>query len=237
MPGRVLLVLGNSVSLPPPEARGSVVPYPDLLEQRLAPLGWRTRRECASGATVDEIERTARALLPELHPSAVIIQLGIVDCAPRPLHPWERGLLGRLWPSSLRDWVVDVIHRHRAWIIEHRGLIQRTALAKFREHFGQLVSSCLASTESVAILPIFPATESILARNPRLAVEIGKYNEAMRTNPRALAFDAKDLFGASPIESLFVAPESVHLNQHGHDLLARRLETWLLTPARANGAQ
>ena len=225
---RILLVLGNSVSQAPPEAAEPVFPYPDLLQERLKSAGWRVEQRSASGATVEEIERTARAALPQLCPSAVVIQLGIVDCAPRPLRPLERNLLGHVRPSALRNWFVALIHEHRAAIIGRRRLIQRMEIAPFREHFRRLVDQCLAVASKVSILPIFPATESILARNPRLAAEIGKYNEAMRTDPRAVALDAEDVFGGVSIEALCAAPESVHLNQRGHDLIARRLECWLL---------
>jgi len=218
----------------PPEARENPVTcYPDLLRERLETEGWRVEHRSSSGATVDDIERTARQIVPELRPAAVVIQLGIVDCAPRPLRPWERDLLGRIRPRLLHAVVVRFLHEYRAEVIRYRGLIQRTDIVAFREHFRQLLDHCLAVTNRIAILPIFPATSSILARNPRLAAEIGKYNEAMRSDPRAVMFDVGEIFGKASIETLSVTPESVHLNQGGHELMAACLEKWLRSAAGA----
>lgn len=226
---RVLLILGNSVSMSPPEAVDRpVTSYPDLLLARLRSAQWRVEHRNSSGATVDDIERTARQIAPELRPGAILIQLGIVDCAPRPLRPWERNLLERIRPRLLRDRIVKFLHDYRATIIRHRGLIQRTDLVSFRVRFRQLLEVCLAVTDRIAILPIFPATGSILARNPRLAAEIDKYNEVMRSDPRAVMFDADEVFNGVAIDALCVTPDSVHLNQRGHELIASFVETWLL---------
>lgn len=230
---RVLLILGNSVSMSPPEAKNDPVTcYPDLLRKRLGGEGWRVEHRSSSGATVDDIERTARQLAPELRPAAIVIQLGIVDCAPRPLRPSERDFLERVRPRLLRTAMVRFLHEYRATVIRYRGLIQRTDIVSFREHFRRLLEDCLAVTSRVAILPIFPATESILARNPRLAAEIDKYNAVMRSDPRAVMFDAGEVFDGASIEALSVAPESVHLNQRGHELMAARLERWLRATER-----
>ena len=235
---RILLVLGNSVSLPPPEAVGApVIPYPALLRERLKPAGWRVEERSSSGATVAEIERTARNTLPRLQPAAVVIQLGIVDCAPRPLRPWERRLLERLQPRRLRDRIVAFLHEHRAPVIRRRGLIQKTDITAFREHFRRLLDDCLPATSAVAILPIFPATGAILARNPRLAAEIDKYNDAMSMDPRAVTLDSVEVFGAVSIEDLSITPESVHLNQRGHDFIARAAERWLFATMSRTGTE
>ena len=181
---------------------------------------------------MEDIGRTARQIAPELRPAAVVIQLGIVDCAPRPLRPSERDFLERIRPRLLRTAIVRFLHEYRATVIRYRGLIQRTDIVSFKEHFRRLLEDCLAVTNRVGILPIFPATESILARNPRLAAEIDKYNEAMRSDPRAVMFDASEVFDGAPIEALSVAPESVHLNQRGHELMASQVERWLRSEER-----
>jgi lysophospholipase L1-like esterase len=230
---RILLILGNSVSMSPPEAANiPVTCYPDLLRERLGAAGWGVEHRSSSGAAVDDIGRTARQIAPELHPAAVVIQLGIVDCAPRPLRPSEREFLERIRPRLLRSAIVRFLHEFRATVIRYRGLIQRTEIASFEQHFRQLLEDCLAVTSRVAILPIFPATSSILARNPRLATEIDKYNAVMRSDPRAVVFAASEVFDGASIEALSVAPESVHLNQRGHELVAACVERWLRSAER-----
>lgn len=234
---RVLLVLGNSVSMSPPEAKDHPVTcYPDLLRERLAAGGIRVEHRSSSGATVEDIERAAREVVPALRPAAVVIQTGIVDCAPRPLRDSERESLERLRPRLLRTAIVRFLHEYRGSVIRYRGLVQRMDIVSFKQHFGQLLEACLAVTSRVAILPIFPATRSILARNPRLAAEIDKYNEVMRSDLRASMFDAGEIFDGASIETLSVGPESVHLNQRGHDSIAAAVERWLGSTEKVGAA-
>lgn len=223
--------------MPPPEAKDKpVICYPDLLRKRLEDALWRVEHRSSSGATVEDVERTARQIVPELRPAAVVIQVGIVDCAPRPLRPSERDALERIRPRLFRTAIVRFLHEYRAVIIRHRGLIQRMDIVSFKEQFRRLLEDCLAVTGRIAILPIFPATRSILARNPRVAAEIDKYNEVMRSDPRAVMFDADEVFAGASIEALSVTPESVHLNQRGHELAAACIERWLRATDRL-GAQ
>lgn len=225
----VLLVLGNSVSLAPEEAPANkpVRSYPELLHERLETKGWRIEKRIASGATVEEIERAANLTLPQLRPDAIVIQLGIVDCTPRPLRSSERRALGRLRPSLLRGLIISLIHRYRGTLIDVRSLIQRTPIEPFRRSFHRLVEQSLLSTRHVAVLPILPATASIRARNRRLDTEIAKYNDAMRMESHITMPEVADLLQGISMEDLCIAPDSVHLNQGGHELIAQFLERWL----------
>ena len=227
-------MLGNSVSLPPAEApaHNPVRSYPELLHEFLQPRGWRIEKRIVSGATVEDIERTASVTLPQLGADAIVIQLGIVDCAPRPLRESEREIVGRIRPAMLRNLIISIIHRYRAELIDRRGLIQRTPIEPFRQSFHRLVEQCLLATQHVAVLPILPATAANRARNRRVEAEIAKYNEAMRKEPHITMPEVEVLFRGISIETLCITQESVHLNQRGHDLIARFLEGWLrpLTP-------
>ncbi len=92
-------------------------------------------------------------------------------------------------------------------------------------------------TPNVAVLPIFPTTRVILSGNPLLAVEIDKYNDAMRMDPRAVMLESVEGFGGASIEDLCVAPESVHLNQRGHDLIANAVKRWLFAALSRTGTE
>ena len=227
---RTLLILGNSVSLPPREAPpdAPVTSYPERLRVQLAPMAWRTETRIVSGATVGDIEKTASAFLPILAPDAVVIQLGIVDCTPRPLRESERIRLSTLRPVVLQNLVISLIHRYRAEIIGRRALIQKTPIEPFTQLFHRLAAHSRSVAEHVVALPIFPATASILRRNPRLAVEIDKYNSAMGMEPGIKMPKTDEVLGGFSPDDICAAPESVHLNQQGHDLVARYVEAWLL---------
>lgn len=207
-------------------------PYPELLALR-HPGGVLSR--CVDGGTILDLERMARRTLREDDPRAVVLQMGIVDCAPRPLTDEERDRLSRLRPEIFRRAVIRLLHVQRRQVIRWRGLIQRTPLALYAESFRRILEACYERDRQVAVLPIFPATTAILARNPRLALEIDTYNAAMRaTDGRPAFFDAATLFRGLSADAVAVRPESVHLNQLGHERLAEALASWI-APLAARG--
>jgi len=210
--------------LAPVKERPAVRPYAQLLAER----GWVVHNHSVDGGTVRDIERAAALALASHRPTAIVIQVGIVDCAPRPLAFWERELLSHVRPDRLRNRIVAFLHEHRAAIIARRRLIQSTPLPEFTQSLERLAERCLSATSHVAALPIFPATSEVLARNPLLRSEIDKYNDAMRRwSERLRFFEVKETVGETPIESLAATPESVHLNQRGHELVAEALCSWL----------
>lgn len=222
-------VLGNSVSIAPREDP-RIKPYPALLQQHLGP-GWTVLQRSVGGGTIADVEPAALAALEAEDPHAAIVQVGIVDCAPRPLKPWEREWLARVHPIWLQRRIVQFIHDHRAEILQRRRLIQLTPLATFRQSYRRILDACYRRGCVVAVLPIFDGTTEVVRRNPLLPGEIRRYNEAM-DDPRPRFFRASELFGAHGPDELAVGPDSVHLNQRGHDLIAQSLASWLVSAIR-----
>ena len=221
-------VFGNSVSEVPLKEDKTVVPYPELLQKKLLPLGWEVISGTIGGGTILQIEEVARQVFKTEIPRIVIIQAGIVDCLPRPLSPKERAWLSNLRPSLLRAAVIRLIHHFRAEIIGVRGVIQFTPLSEYLNCLKRLLEICYQYDCLVGILPVFPVTQSITSRNPLLSQEIEKYNQGMRmSDARPYNFDIADFFGHRLIESVMISPESVHFNQQGHDLIAGRLFAWM----------
>lgn len=226
MSARRLLVLGNSVSLVPKKENPAVKPYPSLLAERLKDHD--VVNASVDGGTAGAILEVALTEVSRLQPSAVVLQAGIVDCTPRPLKPRERALLAEVRPGALRNWSVALIHQYRAEIIGLRGLIQSTPLAAFESDYRRLTEACRTGATRVAALAIFPPTSAVLRRNPSLPGEIASYNDAIRRSSRDVrVFETSELFGSTPIDALCVSPESVHLNQEGHSLIAGVLHAWI----------
>jgi lysophospholipase L1-like esterase len=223
-----LAVFGNSVSLPPREDP-AVRPYATLLGERLAP-DWQVLLRAVDGGRVQDVAREAKRCLETERPDACVIQVGIVDCAPRPLSERERTWLGRVPVAALQRKLIRLLHVHRARVIAARRLIQWTPLPEFRAAFQDLADACCAAGQPLAVLEILPGTRAVVARNPKLAAQIDAYNAAMRAAaPVARFLDAEEQLGGAPVDELAVGPESVHLNQQGHQRIARALEGWLLS--------
>src|SRR5437763_992666 len=135
-PARRLLIIGNSVSMSP--ATG-VEAYPQRIA---APRGaaWQLSTIIHSGKTIEAMEPEILDAL-RLGPSLVILQVGINECAPRPLAPSGRARLATLKPVWLRDTIIAAIHRWRPQIIRLRPLAQFTPLDRFAASVGRVVSA------------------------------------------------------------------------------------------------
>lgn len=223
--GRILIV-GNSVS----EAHrfdGSA--YPDLLERRLGD-GWRTHRIIRGGATVDALAPAVEAALDGQPFTALVLQVGITECAPRPLGLTERALLGRVRPGWLQARIVRLLHDYRPQIIRAR-LKQFVPVPKFTLIVGRLIGRARQLGVAVLILPITSVTDMYELRSPFTNREIARYNRVLQTfaAPGITWVDQGELLGNMPVARAVVAPDEVHLSQAAHHAIADYIERWLVS--------
>lgn len=221
---RVLLV-GNSVSMPPMEG---VAAYPELLEIRLGDE-WRLVRIIRGGETVDQFEPEVLSTLETTRPRAVILQVGINECGPRPLNRKERERLGRVWPRWLRSLLIRVIHHFRPQIIRARGPNQFTPLAVFAESVQRIIAKAESLGSAVLILPITQVTPTAEIRQPFFNREIERYNSILRAfKGNAIVYlEQQELLGDDTPEGFCISRESVHLNGRAHERIAACVSDWL----------
>ena len=158
---RRLVIVGNSVSMPP---QPGVAAYPERLAQILGGC-WRVTTIIRSGATVEEMEDEVIAALEE-QPNALVLQVGINECAPRPLAPAGRARLATLQPVWFRDRFIGAIHRWRPQIIRLRPLAQFTTLDRFGACVGRIARAARGARTAMLILPITEVTEAAERRTP-----------------------------------------------------------------------
>src|SRR5262245_25331831 len=106
--------------------------------QAILGASWRLGTIIHAGRTIEEMApdmlealRTPRA--------ASAMQVGINECAPRPLGPNGRARLANLKPVWLRGRIISALHRWRPRIIRFRPLAQRTTLDRFAESLTRIV--------------------------------------------------------------------------------------------------
>jgi len=223
-----VLVVGNSVSQPP--APG-VPAFPERLAAR-ADGRWRLDTIVTSGATIEQMEADVLAALARL-PQRLVLQVGINECAPRPLNWPERERLGRVRPAALRMLIVRFIHLLRPAIIRTRRLQQFTPLPRFVASVRRVVSAAASSGIPVLVLPITEVTPVAEVRTPFTNREIRRYNEglAQLAAPSVRVSTQREVFGEADAAQLCVTPESVHLGADAHERLAEFIAAWLDAPA------
>jgi lysophospholipase L1-like esterase len=225
-----VLIVGNSVSQAPAP---DVPAFPERLATR-AGERWRFEHIVNSGATIEQMEADVTAALGR-SPDRLILQIGINECAPRPLNWEERERLGRLRPLALRNLAIRIIHLLRPTIIRVRPLQQFTPLPRFVASTRRVVSAAAAKGIPVLILPITRVTAAAEVRTPYTNREIRRYNDGLATldAPLVRIVTEPELFGAATADELCVTPDSVHLGAAAHARIAEFIAAWLETPRAA----
>jgi len=215
-----VLIVGNSVSQSP--APG-VDAYPERLRALLGD-GWDVTSVIRSGATIEEMEPEVLAAL-RIQPDVVVLQVGINECAPRPLAPPARERLGMLRPLWLRHAIIRMVHRWRAQIIRWRPLAQVVPFDRFAASVGRIARAVRSGGARLIVLPITEITAAAEQRTPFTNREVARYNGALR----ALAgdgvawIDRETLWpGLAPADYCY-APETVHWSAAAHRRVAEYL--------------
>jgi hypothetical protein len=219
-----VLIVGNSVSLSP---AAGIEAYPQRLRMAVGPE-WQVATIVHSGKTVEEMEPEILEALGK-GPSAIVLQVGINECAPRPLGPSGRRRLGALRPVWLRTAIIGAIHRWRPHIIRLRPLAQFTPLDRFAASVGRIVEAARPFGVRMLILPITAVTPAAEARTPFTNREVARYNDALRAvaGQTGTWVDTATLLPTlTPIDYCH-EPETVHWSAAAHARVAEFIVAWL----------
>jgi hypothetical protein len=218
------VIVGNSVSLPPAP---DIEAYPQRVAAAIAG-DWSVATIIHSGKTVEEMEPEILTALSTA-PAALVLQVGINECAPRPLAPPGRRRLGALRPLWLRSAIVAAIHRWRPTIIRVRPLAQFTPPDRFAASVRRIAAAARAASSRMLILPITGVTTAAEARTPFTNREVERYNQALRAaagDGVAWVETASLLSGMTPVDYCH-APETVHWSAAAHARVAQFVVGWL----------
>ncbi|HNQ77846.1 MAG TPA: SGNH/GDSL hydrolase family protein [Acidobacteriota bacterium] len=132
------------------------------------------------GATVERLSKQFRDDRNYLGDGGiVVIQCGVVDCAPRPLPSLMRRALG-YFPGIVRKPVVKFLHDNRALILK-KGLGTRlTSPSKFGKRLRAWIEEASASHDMVLVINIAPTNQKTEDHSPGFSASINRYNEIIR---------------------------------------------------------
>jgi acyl-CoA thioesterase I len=175
-------VYGDSLALPRPGVVGNDERYVALLEE-----WWRSRGEWVElldrsrpNQTVLQA-RTAWSDDNAYFGKAVdvaIVHVGICDCAPRPLKPYERAFVSRL-PAAARESVVKLVHRFRPQLVQART-IRVVPVPEFRAAYRAWLPEVVANAKRTYVLDIAPTNAQMEERSPGFMESIRAYNDIIR---------------------------------------------------------
>lgn len=217
-----LLIVGNSVSLKTDEGAET---YPQILKQNFDGVV-NVVEIIRGGYTVRDLETAVLDALQKHSPSLMVLQVGHVDCAPRPLKKWERNKLSKLSPQWLREKIIQFVHDHRARIIRLRGLIQFAPSSVFEKSVRAIVSSAGSRGCLIFVLPVTRVSIQQEEREPWYNREIERYNSILRKfcSDQVVFIEQEKILGDLHPEEYCLTPEDLHLKGFAHKMVADYLE-------------
>ena len=211
--------------------------YPELIRQTLeaGAAEWRTHlyNRSRHGGDIALLSAlcgadTAYFGIPE--EEMIVIQCGIVDCAPRPLPKHLRKQVARL-PRALRERVISFLHDHRAAILRMlRRPIRRTAPGEFDSMLAAWIAGLRGTSRRVYVINIAPTTERVERHSPGLTESIQTYNMIISNAIRNEGETNVQLINAyeALLDGDFASPRLIradgqHLTAEAHELYARMI--------------
>lgn len=203
-----LLILTDSLGLPRPQP--DVVTGPETWPQLLK-KDFDVIQMSLGGATIEDIFNQTHYYLP-FEPDLVLLQAGIVDCAPRALSRLEAINLNHFWVT--RGALSKIMPKYGGAIRKFRHKVY-TPLPAF-EGFVQKIIDRFAPVP-VYWIGIAPALPTYEEKVPGITANIRLYNQKLATLFGTRFIDLADLPASG------IASDFHHLSVQGNQLLAARV--------------
>lgn len=202
-----VLVLTDSLAFPRSEPE--VVTYDQtwvaLLKRRFPQIDFV---HCGrGGATIEELFKHSAYYHGTIKPALVLVQSGIVDCAPRALSVIEQQVLQRL--PIVGSMILALVRKNAARLRRWRRM-SYTSLASY-EAWVQTYERLFDNVHWIGILPVDAEYES---RVQGIAAAVDRYNSVLRR---------RHYISTNDFSSRDVMSDHHHLNADGHRRLADRL--------------
>lgn len=230
-----IVILADSLALPRPESEGDIpyeATYPYLLDQSLRQqLGARAPSVIERGMrrrTIEYVLDDWLEMVEMRRPDMVVVHVGIVDCAPRVFLRREANMVARLRPARLRNLVFDFVHKNRRRIVEFRKRVY-VPPERFRNLVREVIERARTqNVKSLVFVNIITPPVELEQRSPGFRQNAEIYNRILEAEAKEepwihlIDIDkiVRDEGGAN---TLLV--DGIHINEQGHKLLARELET------------
>jgi len=241
----VIRIYGDSISMPRIfEGVSFLETYPELIKYQCQAL-WGEEAFLYNRSRYDA---TIRVISQELRQDTLnfgkpggrilIVQVGICDCAPRPIPDFIKDFISRV-SVQLRIKLVSIIHHNRARI-QKRIFWRETKEADFESMYINLIKDYAQDFERVYVINIPPTNNTIEKHSPGLSRSISLYNglifKAVKINnyDNVIVIDVfKAISETNDVNKYIIEKDGHHLTADGHLLYASMIidqeKTHLLT--------
>jgi lysophospholipase L1-like esterase len=207
-----ILILADSPSLP--RLHPEICEYEDTWPYLLK-MDFLVHQVSIGGATISDLVRQM-----EYHkmvkPDFIILQCGIVDCAPRALSLFELELVKRIW--GLRSILLPFIKRNNKWIRKVRKATNTDPFLFKKELTKLLALNSKTKFLGVGILQANSEYEEIV---PGISVHVAQYNKIL--------VDAlgKNFISLDQLDRSGIMSDHIHLNKAGQLAVFNKIASFL----------
>ena len=243
-----IVALADSLALPRREGTDILLweeTWPSVLGRLLRDEGISAEViNCGARArTIDSVNADFVEHVVFKAPDVILLQVGVVDCAPRVFTRRVQKLLRhRLMPASLRTATIEWAHHRRREIVSRNPLARvYTRPHAFMRHLW-LLAGKLAEVGDVrlGVLPIIGDIERMEEKSPGFANNVSLYNSFLEEFARR---SGRPLISLSTSAEWF-GSDGYHLTASGSRAVAEAALAWLLSishrgqePVRARGEE
>ncbi|MBF0547074.1 MAG: hypothetical protein HQM08_21715 [Candidatus Riflebacteria bacterium] len=158
--------------------------------------------------------------------NVLILQCGVVDCAPRPLPRWLRGIVSFL-PALFQKPVVSFIHNNRPRIQKAGFIFHKTPPLLFTNVYQDFLES-VKNLERVYVFNIPPTNRKIEKHSPGFTKSIIAYNQIIEDAVKKISQNNiflldvyKEITSIKGTKTLINEEDGHHITVKGHELYAK----------------
>lgn len=216
-----IVILGDSLGMPRPDEQPPVEyeeTYPYLLKQLLPE--WEVLSACkrANHATKQGCTQYLYDDIIFIKPTAVVIHLGVVDCAPRLFNNYEKIILNKM-PSVIRNKIIAFFSKHRKFFTRR---FKKVYVNKkdFEKNIDKLIKTALESKATPILIGIADTNHENKEKSYGFSQNIIDYNAILL----ALAERHKIAFiNMYDKGDKILLSDGIHLQPESHKLIANEI--------------
>jgi len=241
-----IVIIADSLALPRPPEAGLVhyeETYPVLLQRLLGQpsegIEFLVAERGKRFRTMADCVRDWTEVVAYRNPRIVVVQTGIVDCAPRVFSQTERQFIERIRPRLLQRLVLAVVARCRPFLVRLRKNRVYEPLDGFAEACRNVIER--ARNDGIAdlfFLNILTPTAELDARSPGYISNQRAYNDALTKACAGTHAQVLDIDGAfrQAGGTAALTVDGMHPNASGHRMIAIILRNAILNTAQPRTA-
>ncbi len=220
----IIVILSDSLSMPrPDESLLYEETYPYLLQQELGNRFEIINRGKRTNTIQEQIfDQYVYDDMIFFYPKYVVIQLGIVDCAPRLFsRRFGKYVIGNIKPLFLKEFVIGQLSKRRIFFTKHFPR-QYVPLSKFSYGYDYLLSAVKEFGSTPIVVNIARTSPENDRRSYGFIQHINNYNDAIGKAAQRHNAQVIDMYKVSETNDVLL-DDGIHYNKLGSKLLAQEL--------------